>query len=48
MDIVDIQNINYKKMIVFLQVFFYIIDLTKVKGIDFESAVLNLYYRSFS
>ena len=27
---------------------FYIIYLAKVKGIDFKSAVLNLYYRSIS
>ena len=27
---------------------FYIIYLTKVKGIDFKSAVLNLYYQRFS
>ena len=26
----------------------YILYLTKVLGIDFESAVLNLYYRRFS
>ena len=45
MVIVYIQNIKYRKMIVFVQVIIYIymIYLTKVLGIDFNSAVLNLY-----
>ena len=49
MDIVYIQNINYKKNDSFCASYcLYINYLTEVLGIDFKSAVLKLYYRRFS
>ena len=46
MNIVYIQNIKYKKIDSFCASYFlYIIYLTKNVGIDFKSAVLNLYYQ---
>ena len=49
MDIAYILNIRLKKMIVFVLVIVYKnFFLTKVLGIDFKSAVLNLHYPRFS
>ena len=43
---VCIQNIKYKKKDSYCASYcFYLIYLTKVIGIDFKSAVLNLYYQ---
>ena len=46
MDFVYIQNIKYKKNDSYCASYcLYIIYLTKIVGIDFKSAVLNLYYQ---
>ena len=46
MDFVCIPNIKYKKYDSFCASYcLYIIYLVKVLGIDFKSAVLNLYYQ---
>ena len=47
--IVYIQNIKYKKNDSFCASYcLYSIYFTKVEGIDFKSAVLNLYHQRFS
>ena len=49
MDIVYILNTRYKKNDSFCASYcLYVIHLVKVLGIDFKSAVLNLYYQRFS
>ena len=48
MGIVYIQNIRLKNDSFCASYCLYIIYLTKVLGIDFKSAVLNLYYQRFS
>ena len=49
MDIVYILNIKYKvwqvNEFLIVKVIVYKVQLTKVTGIDFKSAVLNLYYQ---
>ena len=49
MVIVYIQNIRFKKNDSYCASYcLYIVQLAKVLGIDFESAVLILYYQRFS
>ena len=48
MDIVNIPNIKFKKMSFCASYCLYIVNLVKVFGIDYKSAVLNLYYQRFS
>ena len=46
MDIVYILNLRFKKNVSFCASYcLYIVYLTKMFGIDFEPAVLNLYYQ---
>ena len=47
MDVVWIQNSSQSDFFC-ASYCFNVINLTKVSGMDFESAVLNFYYRRFS